>query len=306
MRIPSRLQKLIIDALSHSMSVHTMVKIVNRINNSYDLYKRSGFPRNIPIPNIDAAKQITKDLVADGLLIKFVEKLIDVYENGLMGRKIKIRFLPQIIRGLESLGFFYDDKYGMFIERSEGKKTKGWGILLEGHIYELTFMNIDIVNNTELVRKYSRNEISQAYFDLREIFKFYVERRNGRIWNWEGDGGLAAFYLEDKNINAILCGIDIISELFLYNLFRCNLKESLKIRLAVHTGPCQFAYNIQTIQSDTLRKIEELETKYTIPDSLTISPGVYSDMGSKLEYFFTAIPIAGGNYIYRYTLKWEE
>ncbi len=306
MKVTTRLQRLLTDALSHSMPVHTMIRIARQIIQNYDLYERSGFPPNIPIPTIDAARQIALDVIEEDLVVKFVENLIDVYENGLMGRKITVRFLPQIIKELGSSGLIYDDEYKMFVEKSDMKRTIGWGILQENNIYDLSFMSMDIVNNSELVRKYPKNDIALAYSDVREIVKYHVEKRNGRIWEWEGDGGIAAFYFQDKNIKAVLSGIDILLELFLYNLLHCALKEALQIRLAVHTGPCQFTYNIQTLQSDTLDKLRELETKYTPPNHLVISSGVYYDMGSKLEHFFEAEPIATGNYVYRYALQWEK
>ncbi len=306
MRISTRLQRLLTDALSHSMPVHTMIRLARKIIHNYDIYERSGFPPNIPIPTIDAARQITQDVIEEDLVVKFVEILMDIYENGLMGRNISIRFLPQIIKELEYLGLIYDDEYKMFIEKSDMKKTIGWGVLQENSIYDLTFMCIDIVNNSELVRKYPKNDIALAYSDVREIFKYHVEKRNGRIWEWEGDGGIAAFYFQDKNIKAVLSGIDILLELFLYNQLQSVLKEAIQIRLSVHTGPCQFTYNIQNMQSDTLDKLKELENEYAPPNHLVISSGVHYDMGSKLEHFFLSEPIAGGNYVYRYSLQWEN
>ncbi len=306
MKASTRLQRLITDALSHSMPVHTMLRIARQVIQNYDLYENSGFPPNIPIPSIDAARQIAIDMINEDLVVKFVEILIDVYENGLMGRKITVRYLPQILKELESSGLIYDDEYKMFVEKSDMKRTIGWGVLQENNIYDLSFISLDIVNNSELVRKYPKNQIALAYSDIREIFKYHVEKRNGRIWEWEGDGGFAAFYLQDKNIKAVLSGIDILLELFLYNLLHCELDEAIHIRLAVHTGPCHFTYNIQSLQSDTLDKLMELEAKYTPPDNLVISSGVYFDMGSKLEHFFRPVPIAGGNFVYRYSLEWEK
>jgi hypothetical protein len=34
-----------------------------------------------------------------------------------------------------------------------------------------------------------------------------VYRRNGRVWRWEGDGGVLAFLFGDKNVQAALAGI---------------------------------------------------------------------------------------------------
>ncbi len=306
MKISNRLQNLIIDSLSHSMPVHTMIKVMKRLIPGYDLHRQTGFPTSIPIPTIDAARQITNDLISEDLPIKFVEHLIDIYQNGLMGRKINIHFLPQIMDEISTIGYVYNEQYSIFLERDIGKKTKSWGILQDGKTYDFSFLRIDIVKNSELVRKYPHKIISAAYSDLKTIVQKQVENRNGRIWDWQGDGGIAAFYLNDKNINSVLCGMEIILELYMYNLFYCKLNEPIRIRLAIHTGPCQFSENVSNIQSDTLKRLEEIESKHTKPDNLNLSPGVYSDLGGKLETFFKQNEISRGNYIYSYSLMWEK
>lgn len=306
MKITNRLANLVIDALSHSMPVHTMVKVIKRVLPGYDLHQRTGFPPSIPIPTIDAARQITTDLINDNLLIKFVEHLIDIYQNGLMGRKINIHFLPQIMDEIVTIGYVYNEQYGIFLERDVGIKTKSWGILQEGKTYEFSFLRIDIVKNSELVRKYPHKLIAATYKDFKNIVQKQVETRSGRIWDWQGDGGIAAFYFNEKNINSVLCGMEIILELFMYNLFHCKLNEDIHSRLAIHTGPCQFLNNMDHIQNETLKRLEEIETKYTKPDNLTLSPGVYSDLGGKLETFFKQNQISGGKVVYSYNLKWEK
>ncbi|HEQ70948.1 MAG TPA: hypothetical protein ENN69_00525 [Spirochaetia bacterium] len=306
MKIRTKLQRLVANALSQSLSVHTMVRVVKMVDPDYDLYERTGFPPNIPIPTIDAARQMTQDIIQEGLLIDFVENLIEIHEKGLMGKNVNIRFLSDIIKELENIGYSYNIEERTFIEKSDGNKTVNWGILIEGKSYELTFLSIDIVGNTELVRKYGSRLISDVYADLRELFAHHVEKRNGRIWKWEGDGGLASFYFEDKNIKGVLSGIEILHDLFFYNLLKCPLSEPLKVRLAAHTGPCQFLENTVGIASDTLNVLKFLSDDFTIADSLTISPSVYSDLGSKLELFFKPVTLASGKYIYRYRLEWEE
>ena len=134
----------------------------------------------------------------------------------------------------------------------------------------------------------------------------HIEKRNGRIWGWEGDGGLAAFYFQDKNVNAALSAIEIILDLFFYNQFKCRLNEPLQARIAIHTGQCQFFQDLKRMQNDILRSLEVLESEYTLPNTITLSPSVYHDLGSKLENCFIPIEIKKGHYIYRYNLIWED
>ncbi len=304
MRISARLESLVIKSLSQSMTVYLMERLAQRILPNYDLHRRSGFPDNIPLPQITAAKQITSDMKRSNAFLRFVEVLIDVDKNGIMGRRISIRFLSQIINEVEQLNYKYNAEIGMFVE---GKiKTKGWGILQEGRIYEFAFLRLDIVDNSRLVRNYPPDIIEKTYNDIKDIVKTIVEKRDGRIWNWEGDGGIAAFYLANKNLKATLCGVEVIMELFMYNLIGCRLDEKLKVRVAVHTGPSVFSNSIDTIQNDTLRRLEIIESEYTPPNSVTVSPGVFSDLGGKLERFFKQVEVSTGNYLYNFRLQWNE
>lgn len=304
MKVSARLQNYLIQALSQSMPVDLMEQLAGRAIPDYDLHRMSGFPTNIPIPQQDAAVQIVYDMIRQGHARRFAEVLIDVHRNGVMGRPVSIRILSKIIDEIEALGFVFKEDYGLFMEGVQAR-TKGWGVLKDGSIYEFSFLKMDIAGNTKLVRKYPKARIAKAYADISGLFTAIVERREGRLWHWEGDGGIAAFHFLNKNVQAALAGMEMLLELFMYNLFRCPFLEGLHVRLAVHTGPCQFYHNYEDIRSDTLRRIEVIESEFAATDSLMISPGVYSDMGTKLESFFRPVRITKRNFLYQYKLGWE-
>jgi class 3 adenylate cyclase len=299
----AHMRELIAHSLSQAMSVHQMVKLVHRVIPDYDLYQRSGFPESIPIPQMDAASRIAEDVDQDGFLIRFVEELIEVQRNGVMGRKVRFRLLPQIVAELKSLGMVYREEYGIFVE--DRRKTKGWGVLREGSQYEFSFLRADVVSNTALVRRHTAAQVSLVYADLRDLVQQIVEKRDGRIWNWEGDGGVVAFYFGAKNVMAALCGIEILLEVFLYNRLRNPLSESLSIRLAVHTGQAQFLSQTGQITSEALQRLETLEADQTEADSLTLSPVVYTNLGSKLSALFQAAQADDHSTVYRYRLRWK-
>jgi class 3 adenylate cyclase len=308
MKVPARLATLFVSALSQSMPVDLMEKVARNVIPDYDIYKRSGFPPSIPIPRVDAARQILRDFVGENYFLKLVESLLEVQQQGDMGREIRIPLLSRIVAEIEDQGFTFSPQKGMFVETTKNgrARTMGWGTLREGRSYELALLRIDTVGNSDLVRRYPRSLIDSTYSAVRDIITRVVEKREGRIWNWEGDGGLAAFYFIDKTIQATLCGMEILHELFLYNLLGTALPEPLSARLAVHAGPCKFLPSSKESAGDTIRRVELLESRYTKPDSLTVSPGVFTDLGSKLSPLFVPVSGPDNSSIYRYSLEWQR
>jgi hypothetical protein len=52
--------------------------------------------------------------------------------------------------------------------------------------------------------------------------------------------------------------------------------------------------------------VELLEASYTRPGCLTVSPGVFTDLGSKLSPLFTAVGGPDSSSVFRYGLEWEQ
>jgi class 3 adenylate cyclase len=306
MHVSGWLMNLTAKSLAESVDVRTMTHIARKFIHNYDLNERTGISWNISIPNQTAAKQIVKDMRDNELLLQMVNYLFELDENGMMGRKITIPHLRQISRELTKAGFIYDEEFKMFVEDPRVKRTVNWGVLRENEEYLFTFLRIDIVANSSLVRKYPDDIIHTTYSDLRSIVENAVERRNGRIWNWEGDGGLIAFYFSHKNTRAALSAMEIVHELFIYNLLRCKIKEHLKIRMAVHSGQCPFNRNYENVSSDTLKELQEIESKYTKPNSVTFSSNVHIMLDQKIAAQLDPVKSGSNSSFYRYELKLEK
>jgi class 3 adenylate cyclase len=305
-KVTARVESLFVSALSQSMPVELMQKVARMVIPNYDIYERSGFPSAIGMPRADAARHILKDFTREGFLLKFVESLIEVMTQGYMSREVPIPLLPRIIAEVEDQGYRYSASKGIFVEAGEHERTMGWGTLREGHTYEFALLRVDVVGNSEMVRRYPKSQVTDAYASVQAMITRQVEKRDGRIWGWEGDGGLAAFYFLDKTIQATLCGMEIVHELFVYNLLGRALPEPVRVRLAVHAGPCRFLMSAKESAGDTIRRVELLESRYTHPGCLTVSPGVFTDLGSKLSPLFAAVPGPENSTVYRYSLEWER
>ncbi len=303
-KVPQNLTNLCIRALTESMDIRTMNHLITNLIPNYDIYKQTGFPSSIAIPNIDVARQITTDVIQSGRFLAFVRALVDAQDTGIMGRKYTISFLREIIKGTYDLGFIFDNTNRMFVENPNFRKTRNWGVLEEGREYILVFLDIDIAGNSKLVRSNPPETIQKTYKDLRSIVSTSIEKRNGRIWKWEGDGGLVAFFFGDKHTAAVLSGMEIMNELFIYNRVSCVLDEPLTVRIGIHGGSCEYSANEEQLEKlETIEETHDLEKSADL-DSVYISVVVKVMLDEFLSVHFPAVGTKK-NGPFRYTLKLE-
>ena len=306
MRIPSSLINHCVKALSQSMDNSTMTMLARRLMPGYDLHERTGIPKSVAIPNQNAARQVVRDVIQCQMFLDFVLLLFEFSErgNGIAGRKIAIPYLRQILNGVHQLGYFYDHGNRLFVENPSERKTRNWGALKNNHEYTIAFLRIDIAGNTKLVRKHSSGCIEDAYTALRDIVIKAIENRNGRIWAWDGDGGLGAFCYGNMHETAVLSGIEILHELFLFNCISCPFEDGLNVRIAVHSGPFEYTADSEQLQaSDTVKRVTELEHKHTRLNQITISEVVKVMLEPLTANQFSAFSSGGSNGLYRYEIK---
>lgn len=304
------LRTLSINSLTEALDIKTMLNMANLLMTGYDsdyVYNRTGFPRNMPMPPREVARQIIEDINTLDLYLDFVTVLIHIQEEGLKGRIYRIPYLRELLNDILEQGYIYESSRKMFIENPEVRRTPNWGVLKPGEEYTISFLRVDIVGNTELVRKYPSDVIRSTYADFKNIVTRISQKRNARIWNWEGDGGLAAFYF-GSNIHqsAVLSGMEILHEVFLYNRLKSQLDETLNVRIAVHSGPCHFFVTPNELdRNETVITIKDLEQNNTDTDSLSISRTVFVMLDPLIARQFETIKRNKKTECYNYRMKWE-
>ncbi|HOT46742.1 MAG TPA: hypothetical protein PLM53_18935 [Spirochaetota bacterium] len=308
MQIPSSIVSLTSRAVSESMDVNVMTHVAKDIIDGYDLFQRTGFRESMVVPQKDAANQIVRDMARSGKFFYFISLLIQMHTAGYKGRIYPIKYLKDIVKMInEECGFIYDMENNLFVEDPAVRRTRNWGAFLEGRDYNLSFLRLDIVGNSQLVRKYPDNLIQATYADLRKIVEKAIDKRNGRIWNWEGDGGLIAFYFANKSHLATMSGMEIINELFVYNALHCRLEEPLKVRVAVHAGMCQYTESVaDLLKNDVIKETVQIESKYTRPNSMTISNTVGSKLDASILEGFETLMIDNRLKFYAYSVSMEQ
>ncbi len=284
-----------------------MFHIVRRIIPDYDIYKQTGFPESFAIPNRDAADAIVRIIIERNMFLQFIELLITLREEGLMSKKINLPYLNEMIREIYNQGYIYDPANRIFVENPRIRKTLNWGTLREGDSYTLVFLGIDIINNTGIVKKYPKNMVEQTYTEFSFIVQNICEKRNGRLWNWEGDGGVVAFFLGKKYQDAVLSSMEILNDMFLYNRTICSLKEHLNFRISIHSGNLEYTENRnKLIQEEPLKVLQEMEKKYSAKNTICISLPVKMMLDGFIADQFSEFKKPANSKYFHYKLQWEQ
>ncbi|MCL2801031.1 MAG: hypothetical protein FWD28_04655 [Treponema sp.] len=265
-----------------------MNRFAKMTNPGYDLQKSFGFSKGHPIGPHEAADRIVADMVADGYYIDFIETLIKVDEKGYMGHKYNFRGLDDVVGDVLQAGFSYDKATGQFFEDQSQQITRNWGRLVEGDERQMAILRLDVVGNTAIVKSNPKQLIDKTYGDLRKIVTNAVVSRLGRLWTWEGDGALAVFMLGDYSRMAIFAGIEIISEMFIFNKMDNPLNSAIKLRIAVNSGHLTYSESeTQYTKADTVKKAILLESKAAVPNSLVVSESLAMSQDQSLLNVFS-------------------
>lgn len=307
MRVKARLRTLAIRALAESMEVKTMVHLARRIfGASYDLHDRTGFPRSVAIPNRTAAGQIVTDVAQANLFLDFVSRLMSLERVGMAGRKYRIPRLQSIVTEILDTGYRFDKETGTFVEDSSIRTTRNWGVLRAGETRIMAFLGLDVCDNSELVRAHGKDRMERIYRNLRNMAVESAERRNGRLWGWEGDGGIIAFTFEEENQRAVHTGLEILHELFLYNMFTCPLPEGLHVRLVIHNGHAEYHSDGRELKGDTVKHMWDIDTRFGEPDALIVSAAVLPSVRPELSRKFESVATGTSEHLFRYIVRFGQ
>ncbi|MDR1278027.1 MAG: hypothetical protein LBK02_04690 [Treponema sp.] len=272
--------------LSQSLPVNMMIRFARIVYPEYNIYRHTGLSEGMPISNQNAAQRIVSDMIQYGCFIDFVEALIRIDAGGYMGRRYALKGLNDVVAGLIHDGYSYDPVLGQFFENQRERISPNWGRLKAGDERKMTLLRLDMAGSSVLVRQNLRHNIEKAYADLRSIVNRAVTSRLGRLWNWEGDGALAAFLFGPMEKSAVYCGMDILHELFFYNKLKNPLNSPISLRIAVHIGPVRYSNDeTERMKNDTVKQTLALET-LAAANSMGISYTAFIMMDQNTVNFF--------------------
>ena len=289
----SRLKRLLSEALTRAFNTNQIQLFGRVVYPNLDLYELTGYPKNCTIPRKDAADELVSFFFDINKYPQFIELIIKTEHSGFKGEPVVIHNLKQIFKEVEECGFTYDTKLGKLLKKESNEKRNDWGFLEEGKVYNFCFASIDICGNSKLVRKYDGAKVKETYKYFKNMVVKAVENRNGRIWSWEGDGGLLVFHLNDSVNDAVFTSIEIMSSLLLMNSSLNLLGEDIVVRVGINAGDAEYKKDTQSIISDSIEIAKNIEKNHTIPSTISLSKNSFQHINSVIRGSFTEKEVNG-------------
>ena len=306
MKVRSTLAQLAKKSLCEAVNLDMMNRLARDVFQTYDLHERTGFPSTVPLSPQLVAHHIVSDAVAENRFLHLIERLIKLDQEGFMGRRYPVSGLAEIVKQIRAEGYVWDEETFLFMEDPRVRRTPNWGRLTDDDEFRFAILRLDVVGNSRMVKEHGERAMRGTMEDLRQIVSRSVEVRSGRVWQWEGDGALAGFLFGPKTMEAILAGMAILHELFLYNRLHNRLGDPLRVRAAVHTGALRYQTDPgQLVKQEIIQEAVEIESELTPVGALVITPAVAPTVDRVILDRFHPVSQSPGTRLLAYEIRME-
>lgn len=170
-----------------------------------------------------------------------------------------------------------------------------WDDLKKGQVREFAYLRVDVVDHSRLVREHPQEDVNATFEALYgQLILQKINAYRGREWDWKGDGGLFAFYESNKEDCCLLAAYRILNELDVFNLEHNRLRETLKLRIALHLGNSSYVLRHKNIHSDAINFVSHLEAEATGPNTISISEDLFAKLSDKYKDGFVSSGVFEG------------
>ncbi len=254
----------------------------------YNSHEKLGIDDHITIPRRKAAEALIDECLSSKKEEDLIKCLIELDGSDLLGKTVAFDSIESFMKDMVSSGYIYDFKKRRIKKlKDEQDELPNWGVLREGKNYEVTLASIDIVGNSDLVKKYGIKKIEKVYAKFWSLLRRILSVYDGRTWSWSGDGGLVAFTFKDHPTRAVLFALELQNTLSVFNVNpSLPIDEAITLRIGLDTGKLKFSQNTGQIVSETINYAAHLEKNFTAPGKVSISKELYLRISENLQSIF--------------------
>ncbi|RKX75656.1 MAG: adenylate/guanylate cyclase domain-containing protein [Spirochaetes bacterium] len=285
------MKNLLIETVGGSLVADQVEALGQMLLPELNIHDLSGKRRNFTLSPRMAAQALTEHLIDHKQLSDYIKLLIEMDEEVILGKEIRIEGLEYFLQRLSETGLIYDTKKRKVVTLKEDlSKRPDWGVLKNGRNYDVTVGSMDIVGSSELVKKFGRKTMEKFYSFFWSTLGERLGSYDGRIWSWAGDGGILAFAFKNHRERATRFAYEMQRIMPLINAHTRNpIKENVAIRIGMHSGKVAFMADTGKMISDVINLAAHLEKKGTQPGFVSITESIWKTLPSKLQDLFDPV-----------------
>ncbi len=267
------LRNTIIEMLSKELKSDQIDEIGRFLIKGHSSHTTLGLNNHVTVTPRKAAAALVDECTENHREEELVKFLIELDGEKLMGRKVELSDLETLMNGLARSGYIYDPKKRKIRRTKESaEEMPNWGALKNGKQYEVSIGSLDIVGSSELVKRHGQKKMERLYFEFWNLLRRTLSQYDGRIWSWQGDGGLVAFTLKRHQERAVLWALELQQLIKVFNINpRTSISEEIELRIGLDAGKVKYMDDTGRIISDTINYAAHLEKSFTEPGGITIS-----------------------------------
>ncbi len=295
------LKNLLIETISQAIKAKEIDEIGKMLSKGFDINELSGKPSNVTIPPRLSATILVEYMEEKKKTAELIKLLVELDNSTIHGKTLTIEGIDYFLQQLTLNDYVYDiNKRKVLPLKEDPQELPNWGALKDGKKYVVTVLSLDIVGNSELVKKHGVKTMKKVYTQLWKFLRHHLSHHNGRIWNWAGDGGILAFAFKNHIERAVLFSFEVQRMISIFNIDWNNpIDDPIKLRIGVHTGKLIYHIDSGQIVSEVINLAAHLEKQAAEPGYISITDSVFRELPGKIQKLFIDTGLFEGTQTYK-------
>ena len=283
------LEKDLIELLATNFKAAQIEELGKLLFGNFDIYRLLNEQNHITVPARRAAQLLVQHCSECNCHPKLIHLLVETDGSQFMGRQTSVDGIELFLDKLTGSGLTYDFSRRQVIKiKDDPFEMMNWGSLRNGKTYQLTVLSVDVVGSSALSRSHGARKVGKALFQFAQHVKERLRAYDGRIWNWNGDGGIIAFAFKEHEVRAVQFALELQLTMPVLNA-RIELADGvdLALRAGLDSGKLTFANDVGAIVSDVINYACHLEKSAVPPGSIGVSETLYKTLPARLAAPFS-------------------
>jgi class 3 adenylate cyclase len=176
----------------------------------------------------------------------------------------------------------------------------------KGNLSPCALLALDAAGHSRQVRQLSAKKVHEVFRNLEKLVRTEVEKEGGFLLGWQGDGGIAVFYVEEhtddeiRATKALRAAENVLKMLPILNKqYDLEGENQLRLRIALHAGNLIYFSDSGSIHSDDVNFVAHLQ--HALPEDLIgISDQFWKALGSEHKNICLEVDFFEGHKIFLY------